>query len=163
MTEYKYNKLREFRQYVDKVLKQKYKNKPEREATRDEIQDIIASEGGELFGKTFYIVLKKLEVDINESCDTLFFDVNPALLKDLDGDESKLAKFLAPYTRSESEISDASRVDGARFSRVKNKLLPDLYAFEVYGLAKAFSLKPNQLFNYFYGNGPRPVVGNRAE
>ncbi|HWK57306.1 MAG TPA: hypothetical protein VNQ80_08215 [Parapedobacter sp.] len=159
MPDYKSNIVTVFRRYVDEILKGRYKNKHKREPIRDEIQDIIASQGGELFGNVFYTILKKLEVDIADACSVLFSDLEPTPLKDLDGDESKLAKFLVPYTRTDSEVSDASLIDGARFSRVKNKLLPDLYAFEVYGLAKAFGLNPSQLFDYFYGDGPRPVTG----
>ncbi len=158
MSDYKYYIIKKFRRYIDKILKVRYKDKLERDSIRDQVQDIIASEGGELFGNTFYTILKKLGVDVTEACNVLFSDLKPTRLEDLKGDESKLAKFLVPYTRTDSEISDASLIDGARFSRVKNKLLPDLYAFEVYGLAKAFSLNPSRLFDYFYGDGPRPMV-----
>lgn len=159
MSDYKSNIVKLFRRYIDDILKGLYKNKHQRDPIRDEIQDVIASQGGELFGNIFYTILKKLEVDIDDACNVLFSELEPTPLKDLDGDESKLAKFLVPYTRTDSEVSEASLIDGARFSRVKNKLLPDLYAFEVHGLAKAFGLKPSQLFDYFYGDGPRPVVG----
>lgn len=35
----------------------------------------------------------------------------------------------------------------------------DFNPFQVYALAKISEIKPRQLFNYFYGDGPRPMIG----
>ncbi len=159
MTEYKDIKIKKFRQYIDSLLKTRFPKKSEYDRERDKIQDLIVSEGSELYGKMFYLVIMELDDDINKACDALFFDHRWELLGNLKEDATKLAQFLYSYTRSDRKIATASGIKNVQLNRVKNGINEDLYAFEVYGLAKAFDLKPSELFDYFYGNGPRPVVG----
>lgn len=153
-------KSKTFRGYVEKILKKKFKSKSSREVVKDKIQDLLSKGGDPLLGNVFFLVLKLVDEDIDEACGFLFRNQKFSLLTALDETESNLARFLAPYTRSDQEIAEAAQIDSSRFNRVKNKALPDLYAFEVYKLAKTFELKPSQLFEYFYGKGPRPLVGS---
>ncbi len=150
--------MKEFRNYIDDVLKKKYKNKSDRDLVRDDIQAMMAAANNEFYGRIFYLILKKLEEDIDKACEKLFANITPTVLNDHNKDKSKLANFIMPYTRTETEISDAALIDGARFSRVKNKILPDLYAYEVYGLAIALNLKPSYDFKYFYADEEETVV-----
>jgi len=159
MTGHQVNKSVFFRNYVGKILKKKFKSKSSRDVVKENIQDLLAKGGDPLLGNVFFLVLKLIDEDIDEACDSLFRNQKFSLLTELNENESKLARFLAPYTRSDQEVAEAAQIDSSRFNRVKNKLLPDLYAFEVYKLAGAFELKPSALFEYFYGDGPRPVVG----
>ena len=70
-----------------------------------------------------------------------------------------IVNLISRYLNSQNQISESSKVSSKRFNRLFAGELKELYADEVYGLAKAFDLKPNQLFDYFYDNGERPVVG----
>lgn len=149
--------MKEFRNYIDEVLNKKYKTKSERDLVRDDIQDMIASVNNEFYGRIFYLILQKLEEDIDKACGKLFANINPIVLSDINNEKSKLANFIMPYTRTDTEISDAALIDPARFSRVKNKILPDLYAYEVYGLAIALKQKPSNVFKYFYNDEVKTV------
>ncbi|HWK99308.1 MAG TPA: helix-turn-helix transcriptional regulator [Parapedobacter sp.] len=160
MSDYKYIKIKEFRKYVDEILRRRFPRKTGFEKERDKIQDLIVAEGVELYGKMYYLVLCELQHDIDKACDDLFSDYSYERLEDLDDGATKLAQFLHDRTRSDRKISTAAGIEKGRLNRVKNGKTEDLYAFEVYGLAKAFNLKPSQLFDFFYGNGPRPVVGD---
>jgi len=33
------------------------------------------------------------------------------------------------------------------------------YSYQVYALAKTLQIKPSQLFDYFHGDGERPIIG----
>ncbi len=35
----------------------------------------------------------------------------------------------------------------------------DFYPYQVYALAKISQIQPSQLFDYFYGDGERPIIG----
>jgi len=159
MSDYKYIKIKEFRKYVDKVLKERCPRKADFDKERDKIQDIIVAEGPELVGKMFYLVIQELQHDVDTACDDLFSDYSYERLEGLDDRATKLAQFLHDRTRSDRKIAAAANIEKGRLNRVKNGKIEDLYAFEVYSLAKAFGLKPSKLFDYFYGDGPRPVVG----
>lgn len=159
MYDYKTIKIKEFRKYVDNILRKRFPRKIDFEDERDRIRDLIVAEGPELYGKMYYLVLRELQHDIDKTCEDLFSDYYYERLEDADDNATKLAQFLHDRTRSDRKIAKAAGIGRVHFNRVKNGQTEDLYAFEVYGLAKAFGLNPSQLFDYFYGDGPRPVVG----
>lgn len=159
MTEYKDIKAKEFRRYIDSVLKKRTKSKSDFDNEKDQIQTLMASQDGKLFGNIFYLIINKIEEDIDKVCDILFHDYVWELLDDVKENETKLAKFIYHYTRSDEQIAKAAGIQPSQFNRVKNKKDKDFYAHEVFGLAKTCGLKPSQLFHYFYGDGERPVVG----
>lgn len=158
-TDFKRNKFISFKKYINSLIKRRYPRKAEYELNQDKYQSLISSLGDELYGKTFYTILKELEEDIDKASSTLFKDYNWTKIEKTELASTKLAQFISSITKSEAEIAEAAGIKKARFNRVKNSEVEDLYAWEVYGLAKALGLKPSQLFDYFYGDGERPVVG----
>ncbi|GGH29814.1 hypothetical protein FAZ19_21795 [Sphingobacterium alkalisoli] len=159
-TEYKTLKLKEFRSFIYSVIKAKFSKKTEQEEEKDKIQNLISENGGDFFGKMFYLVLKRSGEDIDLTCETLFSDyVYPGLSKP-QKDQTKLATFISGITLSDGELAEAIGTNPTHFSRSKNHMNhEDLFAFEVYALAKISNVKPSQLFNYFYGDGEQPLVG----
>lgn len=157
--DYKRNKFVSFKKYINLLIKRRYPRKEEYELNQDKYQSLISSLGDELYGQTFYTILKRLEEDIDKACSTLFEDYNWTKIEKTTSAGTKLAQLVSSITKSETEIATAAGIKKVRFNRVKNSEVEDLYAYEVYGLAKSFDLKPSQLFDYFYGDGERPVVG----
>ncbi len=158
-TDYKRNKFILFKRHINLLIKRRYPRKAEYEANQDKYQSLIGDMGDELYGRTFYTILKRLEEDIDKTSNILFKDYNWTKIENTTSAGTKLAQLISPITKSEAEIAEAAGIKKVRFSRVKNSEIEDLYAWEVYGLAKALGLKPSQLFEYFYGDGERPVIG----
>lgn len=158
-TDYKTTKFIFFKKHINSLIKRRYPRKEEYELNRDKYQSLISSLGDELYGRTFYTILKRLEGDIDKACSTLFEDYNWTKIKKTTSGGTKLAQLVSSITKSEAEIATAAGIKKVRFNRVKNSEVEDLYAYEIYGLAKAFGLKPSQLFDYFYGDGERPLIG----
>lgn len=66
---------------------------------------------------------------------------------------------IYPYLNSQNQISDSSKIIAKRFNRLFSGELNELYADEIYGLSKALACKPSQFFEYFNGEGERPIIG----
>lgn len=64
-----------------------------------------------------------------------------------------------PMINSKRQLSEASGIKETRLGEIFDERFEEMYAYEVFGLATAAGLKASQLFNYFYGDGSRPVVG----
>lgn len=107
----------------------------------------------------FYNTLVSLNEDIDETCNTLFKKLSIHKLDILPESDNKLMDFLTPFTKDSKEISSAMGIESPRLSKLKSGESKSLFPNEVYSLAKAFSLKPSELFDYFYGDGERPKVG----
>ena len=142
---------------VSKMLKKQYKGKLF-EKKLDEIREIIGDRQYVL-GQTFYSVSAYMQIDVDEFCDVVFDYYGWSALFEEQEYTTKLQAFVSPHIKSANKVADSSGIERTRFNRLQKGELKELYASEVYGLAKAFSLKPSQLFSYFYGNGKRPVVG----
>ena len=112
-----------------------------------------------VLGRVFYSVSKSLDIDIDLLCTKVFKDYKWLPLFNNVEFQTKIQTFIYPYVNSANNISVAAGIEKTRFSRLQKGELKELYADEVYGLARAFDLKPSQLFEYFYGDGERPVVG----
>lgn len=159
-SEYKIIKLKEFRAFIYSVLKTKFSKKPEQEEEKDKIQNLISENGADLFGKMFYLVLKRIGEDIDLTCELLFSDYDYPGLTKPQQDQTKLATFISGITLSDGELAGAIGTNPTHFSRAKNYINEEqLFAFEVYALAKISNIQPSILFEYFYGDGERPVVG----
>lgn len=163
MTENKRDKLKKFRKLVNSVIKKRTSNKSEYDREKDKYQSAISDLGSELYGRMFYLVLKDLGENIDDICNRLFKDHQWNHIADINRDHTKLAQFISLYTNSEMKVASAAGIEKGRFNRIKNDRKEDLYAWDVYGLAKAFRLQPSQLFEYFYGDGQRPVVGYKTQ
>jgi len=153
MTDYKSNKIIEFRRLINSKLKSRFKKKLELEEKEEELQKLIVEYGGDLFGRMYYVVIEKLGDDIDDFCETLFFDHQYQKQEYININNSRLAKFLAFFTTSEIKIAKAANIEKGRLNRIKNTQNnnDDLYAYEVYALAKSFNLLPSLLFKYLYG------------
>lgn len=141
---------------VFKILKKQYKGKL-LEKKLNEIKEIIGDRQFVL-GQTFHSVCAFIQVGIDEFCEVVFDYYQWSTLFEEQEYKTKLQAFAYPHIKSANKIADAAGVERTRFSRLQKGELRELYASEVYGLAKSFGLKPSQLFNYFYGDRPRPTV-----
>jgi|GEM_PF-419653 len=160
-SDYKYIKFKEFRKYVYDLIRSCSLSKVAKEDKKDQIQDLIARNGGDIFsGLMFYLVLKELDRDINIACMDLFHDYKYPGMKSPAENLTRFAKFISGISLSDGEIASAIGASGSRISRIRHSNDDtDFYPYQVYALAKISQIKPSQLFEYFYGDGPRPMIG----
>lgn len=159
-TDYQRNKNIEFIRYIAKWVKKQHKSMAEYEQAQSAVDSLISQLGGELTGKLFHAVLQLVKLDIDIACQDLFSDYKLNALPPPKLGSSKLGIFISGVTRSEEDLAKAIGVSKTHFSNSKNdKDGEELFAYEIYALAILFNLKPSQLFEYFYGDGERPVIG----
>ncbi|WP_144243374.1 helix-turn-helix domain-containing protein [Sphingobacterium sp. ML3W] len=110
-----------------------------------------------LYADEFYRVIKSTTLDFDYSCEEIFKNSNN---KEFNNKwKSTLGILLFDYFKPQNYIEDNTGIDNVRL----NKLLTDPkkrpYAEELNNVAKLMGIKPSQLFEYFYGDGERPVIG----
>lgn len=67
---------------------------------------------------------------------------------------------LTDISLTDGEIASAIGASGSRISRIRHANDgTDFYPYQVYTLAKISQIQPSQLFDYFYGDGERPIIG----
>jgi len=102
-------------------------------------------------GKVYYTVAKIIHVQLNSLCDKIFNTNNYEPVIDLSKAKTKLQAFIMIYANSNNHISRATGIEKSRFSRLQNGEVQEIYADEVYALAKSFNILPSLLFEYLYG------------
>ncbi|PRD46913.1 helix-turn-helix domain-containing protein [Sphingobacterium haloxyli] len=152
------NNLNSFREFILETLKKRFKKTIEYREKLQTVSTLLSDSSPKLDGRVFYNVLKLLNEDIDKVCKTFYSQHSAHILDSLKKTENRFANLISPYLNSQNQISESSQISSKRFNRLFAGELKELYADEVYGLAKAFDLKPSQLFEYFYGDGERPVV-----
>ena len=161
MIDYKKYNLESFKSYTESILNKKYKGKFSYSDIKEKIEGILKGETSKLSAKSFYEVI--LALDEHENLDNLcknFFKGHPAFkLTSLENHKNKIQTLFKPMINSKRELSGASGIKETRLGEVFDERYNEMYSYEVYGLAIAGGLKPSQLFDYFYGDGPRPLVG----
>lgn len=158
MTENQLNKLESFTKHILSIIDKKFKNKLEHKNKSQQILDILNGSSPKLDGRIFYRVLIILGEDIDEFCDNYFGKHEGYILESLKKNGNLFHDLIYPFTNSQNQISDSSKIIAKRFNRLFSGELTELYADEIYGLSKAFAWKPKQLFDYFYGDGERPMI-----
>lgn len=112
-----------------------------------------------ILATSFYSVLKLLDLDVDLLSEKFFKNHKFSPLDLTPESDNRLKDFLSPYILDVKTVSNAANIENTRLSRLLSGEFTHLYPNEVYGLSKAFGLNSSQLFEYFYGNGSRPVVG----
>lgn len=147
----------EFLGFVLKIIAKEYRGKSKRDLEA-KVKDMLGTRKLVL-AASFYNVLKLLNADVDVACDKLFKNHKFSLLDLLPESDNRLKDFLSIFIQETKDIASAAKIENTRLSRLLSGEFMHLYPDEVYGLAKSFSLNPSQLFDYFYGDGDRPVVG----
>ena len=153
------NNLNSFSEFISGILKKRFKKPVEYREKLQTVSTLLSDSSPKLDGRVFYKVLKFLNEDIDKICKTFYSQNAAHILDSFKSTENRFINLISPFLNSQNQISESSQINSKRFNRLFAGELKELYADEVYGLAKAFDLKPSQLFNYFYGDGERPVVG----
>jgi len=148
-----------FKEFISNILKKRFKISIEYRDKLQAISSILSESSPKLDGRVFYKVVKYLNQDIDTICKAFYRKNTAHILDSLKRTDNRFANLISPHLNSQNQISESSKISSKRFNRLFAGELKELYAEEVYGLAKAFNLKPSQLFEYFYGDGERPVVG----
>ncbi|WP_437920416.1 helix-turn-helix domain-containing protein [Sphingobacterium sp. LRF_L2] len=159
MTDYKTIKIKEIKQILTSLIQQRLVSDEEKRFLQQKINDTIGTSAQSFSAIKFLIVAKLIKIDIDDLCENVFHDHKWKKLDWSTFGTNHLKTFLTPFTFSQNSIAEYAGIEKARLSRVMNGLLETLYPHEVYGLAKAFDLNPSELFDYFYGNGEKPLVG----
>lgn len=110
-------------------------------------------------GAVFYEISVLIGINIDILCERVFRNTKYKLLIDLSKAKTKLHAFMMIHSNSDRKISDLTGIETSRLSRLQDGKIKDMYVDEVYALASIFGLKPSQLFEYFYGDGERPIIG----
>ncbi|GGH10450.1 hypothetical protein FAZ19_01215 [Sphingobacterium alkalisoli] len=159
MIDYQKYNLDSFKLFVENILSKKFKGKFNYSDIKGRVETILLGETSRLTAKSFRNVISTLDEDFDKFC-KLFFKNHPASkLKSLENNTNKLEILFNPLLNSKAQLSKASCIKETRLGELFKNRFNELYAYEAYGLAIAVGLKPSQLFNYFYGDGERPLVG----
>ncbi|MBD1431768.1 helix-turn-helix transcriptional regulator [Sphingobacterium sp. DN00404] len=154
-----YNKLETdfFSSFVLKSLSKKFSGKEKRELEL-RIKELLGTRRN-ILARNFYDVITLLSLDIDLICEKLFKEHKFTPIRAVGDSSNKLRLFLSIFLQDITRIASATGIENSRLTRLLSGEFKNLYPDEIYGLAKAFGLKPSQLFDYFYGDGKRPVVG----
>lgn len=152
------NKTR-FEVYILDIVQRKFTDSAECKLITEKVLEILSKSSTRLDGQIFYDILKFLNLDIDNICEQYFQDKNSKVLNSLTASSNLFRDLISPYVNSQNQLSDSSDIKGKRFNRLFSGELSELYAHEVYDLSIALNAKPHILFEYFYGNGDRPIIG----
>ncbi|WP_286851734.1 MULTISPECIES: hypothetical protein [Sphingobacterium] len=153
------NRLEYFTNHISSLLKKKIKDKLELKKMSNQISNFLNESSPKLDGRIFYKVLIFLGEDIDSFCIDYFNKHEGYILASLKKNGNLFHDLIYPYLNSQNQISDSSKIIAKRFNRLFSGELNELYADEIYGLSKALACKPSELFDYFYGDGERPIIG----
>jgi len=145
-----------FRDFVLNEIKQTHTNSEKRRLGK-EIDKLLGSRDLVL-GKTFYLVIKLLNLNIDTVCFTLFPKQSSSGLNLFPESNNKIYNFISTYIGDLKLLSKATGIEYNRLTKLFNGEYKNAYPEDVNGLAIAFNLKPSQLFEYFYGDGERPII-----
>ncbi|MNJ96980.1 hypothetical protein D3C87_147150 [compost metagenome] len=159
MIDYKLFNLKSFKGFIEVVLEKKFRGKFNYSEIKNKIEGILINETSKLTALAFYKTLQIVNNDFDKMC-IAFFKGHPAYkLESLNHNANRLDNLFTPLLNSRKELSKASSIKETRLGELFTKRFDQLYAYEAYGLSIAAGLKPSQLFDYFYGEGERPVIG----
>jgi len=159
MIDYKKYNSQTFKSLTDEILTNNFRGKMSYGETQVKVNQILKNETARLTAKSFYNVILLLNQKVDIVC-RRFFQGHPAKkLESLEQSPNKLQNLFNPLLNSRAQLSKASGIKETRLGELFQKKFDEIYASEIYGLAIAAGLKPSQLFDYFYGDGERPVVG----
>lgn len=153
----KYLETNKFKIFILKSLTKKYSSGEKRKLEK-EIDKLLGTRELVL-GKTFYTIVNLVKLDINEVCLNLFSNATPSNLILFPDSDNKINNFISTYLGDLRLVSEASGIEYNRLTKLFNGEYKNAYPEDVNGLAIAYGLKPSQLFEYFYGEGPRPIIG----
>ncbi|AIM36174.1 hypothetical protein KO02_05295 [Sphingobacterium sp. ML3W] len=153
-----YLKSDKFKYFTSKTLDKNYKGKEKRDLEKEINQKIGTREF--VLAKIFYAIIKQLGLNIDETC-LILLPIAQSLpdLNLFPNKENKLNSFISTYSKELKEIADSAGIEYNRFIKLHNGEYSNLYPNDVNGLAIAFNILPSQLFEYFYGDGERPMIG----
>lgn len=146
--------------YLKKEIIKKYKPKSIHKEKLTMIDSILSNETTKLSAKTFYTIIKKLELDIRLITNHFFKGLPSSKLRSIRLYENKLENLFNIYFNSKSDLVAASRIKETRLLELFKNKFDTIYAYEVCAIAISFGIEPHQLFEYFYGEGKRPVIGS---
>ena len=157
--DYKTFNLKSFKGFIEIILEKKFRGKFNYSEINSKIENILIKETSKLSALSFYKVLQIIGDDFDKMCMTFFKNYSAFKLESLNHNANKLDSLFSPLINSRKELSKASAIKETRLSELFKKRFERLYAYEAFGLSIAAGLKPSQLFNYFYGDGERPIIG----
>ncbi len=159
MTDYKKFNLKSFKGFIEIILDKKFRGKFNYSEIDSKIENILIYETSKLSALSFYKVLHIIGDDFDKLCQAFFKGHTASKLESLNHNANKLDRLFSPLINSRKELSKASSIKETRLSELFKTRFDQLYAYEAFGLSIAANLKPSQLFDYFYGDGERPIIG----
>lgn len=109
-----------------------------------------------LYADEFYKIIKCTHLNFDVSCDKIF---QSSQIKSPDNKwESKLGQLLFNVFKPQSYLENATGIKNVRLNKLLTNTYKRPYAEELYIIAKLLEISPSQLFEYFYGDGERPII-----
>ncbi|WP_312330782.1 hypothetical protein [Sphingobacterium sp.] len=157
--DYKLYNTVSFRSFLKKHINENYKT-PSALSRKIEIIDLfLEKETAKLTAKTFFNVIKSLELDLKIICNLFFKTIPSTKLKSIKSSKNKLENLLGPYFNSKLELVTASGIKETTLNELFDNKFDRIYAYELSAIAISFGIEPHVMFNYFYGDGERPIIG----
>ncbi|MCY4778553.1 hypothetical protein ORI89_02745 [Sphingobacterium sp. UT-1RO-CII-1] len=158
--DYKLYNTASFREFLKGQLRNTHQNLITLETQLEKMDSLLTSEKSRLTAKTFFHVIKALQLNLKELCDLFFANIPSTRLKKIKRSENRLEDLLGPYFNSKRELVIASGLKETTLNELFDNKFHRIYAYEVYAIAISFGIEPHLLFEYFYGNGKRPIIGS---
>lgn len=161
--DYKKYSVKPFQILIEQMLVSKKLDKADLDVKLNEINPLLDLETSRLRGKTFFNVVKKSSLDLKDVIERFFVDIPSTKLGSFESSENALEDLFGSFFNSKSDLVNASGIKETRLNELFKNKFESIYSYEVFALAISFGLEPVILFEYFYSNGQRPVVGSKEE
>lgn len=157
--DYKLYNTVSFRSFLKRYINENY-NTSSALSQKIEIIDLfLEKETAKLTAKTFFNVIKSLELDLEIICNLFFKTIPSTKLKSIKSSKNKLEDLLGPYFNSKLELVTSSGIKETTLNELFDNKFDRIYAYELSAIAISFGIEPHIMFNYFYGDGERPIIG----
>lgn len=157
--DYKLYNTISFRSFLKKYVNENYETSSVIFQKIEIIDLFLEKETAKLTAKTFFNVVKSLELDLKIICDLFFKTIPSTKLKSIKSSENRLQDLLGPHFNSKLELVIASGIKETTLNELFHNKFDRIYAYELSAIAISFGIEPQILFNYFYGDGERPIIG----
>ena len=124
-----------------------------------QVESLLEGETTRLTGKTFFTITNLLDLNLAHICTQFFKNLPSTKLKSFKRSDNKLEDLFGIFFNVKTDLVNASCIMETTLNELFKNKFNRIYAYEVCALAIAFDIEPHILFEYFYGDGERPIIG----
>jgi len=157
--DYKLYNASSFNNFIKGQLSLTFNDKSVLSQKLKQVESLLEAETTRLTGKTFFVITTSLGLNLADICKQFFKNIPSTKLKSLKSSENKLEDLFGIFFNAKTDLVTASCIMETTLNELFKNKFDRIYAYEVCALAIAFGIEPHILFEYFYGDGERPVIG----